>query len=98
MLRELENQAGAVTTTGLVAAEGVMGARPFGIAGDGSGSEVADMFAGQARDGRERVDRRGENSFSIELRVLFEGGFTKEPPGHFPEPIGELEFAVIEGG
>ena len=87
-----------------------MGARPFGIAGDGSGSEVADMFAGRAQDGRvgtsaggaelveKQVDRRGQNSFSIELRVLFGGGFTKEPPGCFPEPIGELEFAVIEGG
>ena len=91
-------------------AEGVIGAQPFGIAGDESGSEVADMFMGWARDGQvgtsaggaelveKRVDQHGENSFSIKLRVLFEGGFTKEPPGRFPEPIGELEFAVIEGG
>ena len=77
MLRELENQVGAVTTTGLVAAEGVIGARPFGIAGDGSGSEVADMFAGQARDRQvvtsaggaelveKQVDQRGENSIEL---------------------------------
>jgi len=44
-------------------------------------------------------DRRaGEDSFTIELRVLFEGGSTKEFPSLFPERIGESEFVVIEGG
>ena len=45
-------------------------------------------------------DRRaGEDSFTIiKLRVLFEGGSTKEFPSLFPERIGESEFVVIEGG
>lgn len=45
------------------------------------------------------MDRRvGENSFAIELRVLFEGGSTKEPPSRFPERIGGSEFAIVIGG
>jgi hypothetical protein len=44
------------------------------------------------------VDRRvGGDSFAIELRVLFEGGSTKEPPSCFPEHIGWLEFVVVVG-
>ena len=101
---EFKNQMGATT-----AAEGVIGARPFRIAG--GGSKVADMFVARARDGRrvgtavsatelvdERVDRRvGVDSFSIKFRGLFGGKPTKESPGLFAEEIGESEF-VVNGG
>jgi len=44
------------------------------------------------------VDRRiGVDSFSIKLRVLFEGGPTKRTPGLFAEEIAESEF-VVKGG
>ena len=36
----------------------------------------------------------GVDSFSIKLRVLFEGGPTKRSPGLFGEEIVELEFVV----
>ena len=40
----------------------------------------------------------GGGSLTIEPRVLFEGGSTKELPSCFPECIGWLEFVVVVGG
>lgn len=91
------------------AAEGVMGAWPFRI-GEG-GSKVDDVLAAWARDGRrvgpggsgaelaeKRAERRvGVDSFSVELRILFEAGSSIGSPALFLEHIRGLEFVVIEG-
>jgi hypothetical protein len=41
--------------------------------------------------------RVGLDSFSFEVRTLFEAGSSKESPVLFLERIGESEFVVIEG-